>query len=174
MKIRGLGLGADDYITKPFSVKLLLVRCNSLVNNHLQMQEKYHVMQQGKLKKLMVNTDDQRFLDRVMRVIDRYIDDVEFNMNVFATEVGVSRSGLFAKLRAISGQSPANFVLNIRLQRAADALEKNLELSITEVSDQFGFSSPKYFRRCFKEKYGITPLDFRNGKEVVSEEDTDD
>lgn len=76
---------------------------------------------------------------------------------------------LFQKIKGITGQTPNEFLSTVRLKRAAFLLRSDLTLSISEISDKTGFSSPRYFGRCFKEAYGVSPLGYRNkGKKMKS------
>lgn len=168
--IEGLKCGADDYITKPFNVKLLLSRCNNLVNNRIMLQEKFHSQPQSSPKMLVDNTLDKEFIDKAIDIIENHIDGTDFSMELFAREMGIARTKLFTKLKAITGQTPADFILTIRLNQAAILLKSNYELNISEISDRLGFSSPKYFRKCFKDKYHITPLEYRKGEQVEETE----
>jgi len=86
-------------------------------------------------------------------------------MNLLAKELGLSRSSLFAKFKALTGMTPNDFVLNFKLKRAAKMLKNNPELQIAEISDLLGFGSPRYFSRCFKAQFNVTPADFRR-KEI--------
>lgn len=99
-----------------------------------------------------------------MEIIEKHIDDTEFNVTVFAREMAMARTNLFAKLKAITGQTPNEFVLTIRLKKGALMLRNNPELNITEISDRIGFSSSRYFSKCFKDVYHVSPLAYRKGE----------
>ena len=108
---------------------------------------------------------DKEMLDRAMDIIERHLDDTDFNVNIFAREMGMARTNLFTKLKAVTGQTPNDFILNIRLKKGAVMLRNNPELNITEISDRIGFSSSRYFSKCFKEIYHVIPLAYRKGEE---------
>lgn len=172
--IEGLKIGADDYITKPFNIQLLLSRCNNLVNNRIMLQEKFSKLPQTTHRKLATNELDKAFIDEAIEVIQKYISDSDFGVDLFAREMRIARTKLFTKLKAISGQTPAEFILTIRLKQAAFLLKNDPKLNISEVSESVGFSSPQYFRKCFKDKYHVTPLNYRredDEKEEVQEND---
>ena len=164
--LEALKTGADDYITKPFNVQLLLSRCNNLVNSRIMMQEKFSKQPQSTHRILANNEMDKEFIDKAMEIVQKHMGDPDFNMEMFAREVGIARTKLFIKLKAISGQTPAEFILTIRLKEATVMLKNNPGLNIMEISDRLGFSSPKYFRKCFKDKYHVTPQEYR--KEELS------
>ena len=172
-KIRGLSIGADDYITKPFNTNLLISRCNNLVNSRILLQEKFSKQPQAFAQMLATNPIDKEILDRAMTVIEKHLDDTEFNVNVFAREMAMARTNLFTKLKAITGQTPNDFILTIRLKKGALMLRNNPELNITEIADRIGFSSSRYFSKCFKDIYHVSPLAYRKG-ENGGEESTED
>ena len=171
--IEGLRIGADDYITKPFNTNLLISRCNNLVNSRILLQEKFSKQPQAFAQMLATNPIDKEILDRAMTVIEKHLDDTEFNVNVFAREMAMARTNLFTKLKAITGQTPNDFILTIRLKKGALMLRNNPELNITEISDRIGFSSSRYFSKCFKDIYHVSPLAYRKG-ENGGEESTED
>lgn len=164
-KLEGLQTGADDYITKPFDVNILLSRCKNLINNRMTLQEKFSKQPQEASQILATTPADKAFVDKAMRIIERHLDDSEFNMSAFAREMGVARTKLFSKLKAITNQTPNDLVLGMRMKRAAFMLKNNPELNITEIADRLGFCSSRYFSRCFKEKYNATPQAYRRGTE---------
>ncbi|MEG2150764.1 MAG: two-component regulator propeller domain-containing protein [Bacteroidaceae bacterium] len=161
--LEGLRIGADDYITKPFNINILISRCNNLVNSRILLQEKFSNQPQTAPQMLATNALDKEILDKAMTIIDKYLDNTEFNVNLFAREMGMARTNLFAKIKAITGQTPNDFISNIRLKKAAFMLRNNPELNISEISDRIGFNSSRYFSKCFKDQYHISPLSYRKG-----------
>lgn len=168
--IEGLRIGADDYITKPFNTNLLISRCNNLVNSRILLQEKFSRQPQTAAQMLATNPIDKEILDRAMSVIEQHLDDAEFNVNVFAREMAMARTNLFTKLKAITGQTPNDFILTIRLKKGALMLRNNPELNITEIADRIGFSSARYFSKCFKDVYRVSPLAYRKGQDAEAPE----
>ncbi len=162
--IEGLRIGADDYITKPFNTALLISRCNNLVNSRILLQEKFSKQPQATARMLATNPIDKEILDRATAVIEQHLDDTEFNVTVFAREMAMARTNLFTKLKAITGQTPNDFILTIRLKKGALMLRNNPELNVTEIADRIGFSSPRYFSKCFKEVYQVSPLAYRKAE----------
>lgn len=166
--LEGLRLGADDYITKPFNINILLSRCNNLVNNRIMLQEKFSKQPQTTPQILATNPIDKELVDKAMIVIEKHIDNVEFNVDILAREIGIARTKLFNKLKDITGQTPYEFIVTIRLKRAAILLKEHQELNVSEISDRLGFSSPRQFSKSFKEKYHLAPQAYRKG-EVANE-----
>lgn len=87
---------------------------------------------------LATNPMDKEMLDRAMAIIERHLDNPDFNVNIFAREMGMARTNLFTKLKAVTGQTPNDFILSIRLKKGAVMLRNNPELNITEISDRIG------------------------------------
>lgn len=162
--IEGLKNGADDYIAKPFNLEMLLSRCNNIVNNRLRLREKYSKHPQCTPIEMASNLMDKAFIDEVIRIVRERMDDPEFNVEVLVREMGISRTKLFAKLKAISGVTPNDFIQDLRLKEAAVLLKENPMLNVFEVSEKVGFNSSQYFRKCFKERYHVTPLEYRKGE----------
>ena len=132
----GLEMGADDYISKPFNAKVLLARCNNLVRNRIILQKKFSQQKNFDAQSLASNPIDQKFLDTVNSIIEKNLDNIDFDMNMMARELGLSRSSLYAKFKALTGMTPNDFVLNCKLKRAAAMLTGNLDLQIADISDR--------------------------------------
>ena len=163
-QLEGLKTGADDYIEKPFDAELLLSRCNNLINNRILIQEKFIGQSRTDTRKMVAtNIIDQKFMDKAAKIVGEHLYTVGFGADDFAREMGVSRTKLFTKLKEISGETPADFMQSLRLNAAAEMLRENMELNVSEISDRLGFSSVKHFRKCFKEKFQQTPMDYRKG-----------
>ena len=161
-KLEGLKTGADDYITKPFNNDVLVSRCNNLINMRRLLQRKFSQHPHHEADMLATNPMDKDLLDRAMLIIDRYYSDSEFSVDTFAREIGMSRTAFFNKWKNLTGETPKSFILNLRLRKAADMLRERHDLSIAEVSYANGFSSPRYFCKCFKDTYKIQPSAYRN------------
>ena len=159
--IEGLQRGADDYISKPFNARVLLARCNNLVRNRIILQKKFNEQRDFDTQSLASNPIDQKFMDAVNKIIEENMDNMEFDMNTLAKELGLSRSSLYAKFKALTGMTPNDFVLNCKLKRAATLLITRQDLQIAEISDLLGFGSPRYFTRCFKAQFDTTPAEYK-------------
>ncbi|WP_294626988.1 hybrid sensor histidine kinase/response regulator transcription factor [uncultured Bacteroides sp.] len=159
--IEGLSRGADDYITKPFHAQLLLARANNLIRSRLLMQHQFDKKPMSEIDLTSINPLDKDLLKRASQVIEKHIDDTEFDIPALCREVGVGRSLLYTKFKALTGMTPNNFLLNYRLKHAATLLQQYPDLPIAEVSDRSGFNAPVYFSRCFKNHFGCTPQNYR-------------
>lgn len=161
----GILVGADDYIAKPFDTRLLVSRCNNLVNSRKMLQEKFSGQPDLSSKVLATNSLDKEMMDKVTEIIERNLDNPDFNITMFAHEMAMSRTNLFAKIKSITGQTPNEFIMTLRLKRGAYLLRNNPEMSISEIADRTGFTSSNYFSRCFNELYHVRPLNYRKGKD---------
>ena len=164
-ELEGLKTGADDYITKPFNNELLISRCNNLINSRRLLQRKFGEHPHTVANMLASNPLDKEMLDRAMNIIDKHYMNSEFSVDVFAREMGMSRTSLFTKWKNLTGQTPNEFIMRIRLRKAAKMLRENPRLSIAEISYKNGFSSPRYLCKCFKDRYQQQPSAYRNGTE---------
>ena len=167
--IEGLQCGADDYITKPFNNKLLVSKIAGILRSRNLLKKKYSNLLtekgENKTQELALNSIDQKFMEQLNEVIEKHLSDPEFNISAMAKEIGVSRSSLYNKLKGLSCMTPNEFVLNIKLKKAADMLREHPELQITEIAYQLGFNSLRHFRYCFKAQFNQTPQEYKNKKQ---------
>lgn len=159
--IKGLKTGADDYMTKPFNTKVLISRCNNLVNNRRMLQKKYANDLDLSPSIIATNAMEQKFLEKVHQVIEANLDNTQFDSTDFAQQMAVGRSILFTKIKGMTGQTPNELITNIRLKKAIALLKDRPDLSISEISYKVGFSSPSYFIKRFHDFYNQTPAGFR-------------
>ncbi|MEL6274006.1 MAG: DNA-binding response regulator, partial [Bacteroidota bacterium] len=157
-KLVGLTTGADDYLTKPFDAEELRVRVDNLIKLRHQLRERFSNEGTIKLKEIAVTSLDEQFLQSLVEIIERRIDDDELTIEELASEVGVSRVQLHRKLKSLTGKSPSVFLRTIRLHRSKELLEKGAG-NVSEVCFDVGFSSLAYFSKCFKDEFGIKPSD---------------
>lgn len=163
--IQGLKMGADDYITKPFNVKHLFMRCNNLVNGRKLLQKKYAKQMDNNVDILATNGADHQFMEQCVACIEQNIDNSDFDVNMFAQTMNLGRTKLFLKLKGIAGQTPNDFILNVRLKKAQMLLMQTDTKTISEIAYEVGFNSPSYFIKRFRELFGITPAQFQKGEE---------
>lgn len=162
--IDGLQKGADDYITKPFNTKILITRCNNLIRNRLLQQQRYQKEPDSTIQLLADNELDKEFLSRIERIIEQNISEPEFSIDTLAQEIAMSRSSVYRKFKTLTGLTPNDFILNYKLKQAAFMLEKRSDLQINDISDTLGFGSARYFSRCFKKQFNISPMDYKKSK----------
>ena len=159
-KIEGLETGADDYLTKPFDAKELLVRVKNLIDLRRKLRERFSVGQVLKPGDIAVTSIDDAFLQKAMAVVEQRMGDEEFGVEQLRNELGMSRTQLHRKLTALTNQSAGDFIRYMRLQRAKDLLQKNAG-TVSEIAYQVGFNSVAYFTKCFREQFGAVPSEAR-------------
>jgi DNA-binding response OmpR family regulator len=158
-KIEGLEFGADDYISKPFEADELKVRSKNLIEQRNRLREKFTRMIEIKPGEVTASSMDEQFLERLITVSEKHLSESGYSTENLAREVGVSRSQLNRKLRALTDLSTHGFILNMRLKRAAQLLKMKAG-SVSEVAYTVGFNSPANFSKAFKNQYGKSPRDF--------------
>ena len=159
-QLEGLGLGADDYITKPFDMTILLQRIKTIVNNRDIVKEKaLKLIKQSDDKQSILNNElNDKFVKKALNIVRENIANSEFSKEEFASSMCVSSSLLYKKIKALTNQSPSDFIKTIRLTHSLELLQSR-KYSVTEISELCGFSSINYFSRTFKAYFGKTPTD---------------
>ncbi|GJM28005.1 MAG: hybrid sensor histidine kinase/response regulator [Cyclobacteriaceae bacterium] len=155
-KIEGLETGADDYITKPFSPVELKARVQNLIELRQKLRERFGNIVTLKPADISVKSVDERFIKRALEILEIHRTDTEFDSDKYAREMGMSRSQLHRKLKALTNQSIGVFIRLYRLNYARTLIEQNFG-DIAQVSYECGFSSPSYFTECFKKEFGLLP-----------------
>lgn len=166
-ELEGLQIGADDYITKPFNTKMLIMRCNNLVNNRIILQNKYKSSHKINTEQLALNQYDQVLLNKAIQIVEKNFGNQNFDLNVLAQEMCMGRSTLFKKVKGLTGQTPKDFIVNIRLKKGLELLKENPNLAITDIALMVGFNDASYFIRLFKQNFGMTPHQYRIKKNEV-------
>lgn len=160
-RLEGLTHGADDYITKPFNVPELLLR----IKNNLQQLQRQREFLRNKLKVLPgratqadIPLKQDPFLCKIQGFIEEHLDNDGYGVVEVATALGISRTSLHRKIKALTGLNTTELIRSYRLNKSIEMLHKNI--TISEVAYKTGFGSPAYFSKCFKEFYGVTPTEF--------------
>ncbi|MFW5892153.1 MAG: two-component regulator propeller domain-containing protein [Bacteroidota bacterium] len=161
--IEGFDAGADDYIPKPFNPKVLHSRIKNILEIRQNLRDKFKKEELLEPGEVSVTSADELFLKKAMEVVEKNIGNSEFRVSNFVAEMNMSRSVLYRKFEALTGQSVNEFVRNTRLKRAAQLLSTN-ELTVSEVTYEVGFSDPQYFSKCFSKYHGVTPSEYAKRK----------
>jgi signal transduction histidine kinase/ligand-binding sensor domain-containing protein/DNA-binding response OmpR family regulator len=159
IKLKGIECGADDYITKPFEMELLIARIKSLLKGRTTLKQYFFnevTLQNNSLK---IPEEYSKFLSRCIAIIEEHIADEKFSLNTFTQEMCMSRATLYRKVKSISGLSISEFIRYIRLRKAAELMIQT-DLQIKEVAFRVGFQDIKYFRERFRKLFEMNPSDF--------------
>lgn len=158
-KKEGYETGADDYITKPFNSMLLVTRIENILESRKRLADKVKNDLAIRPNDLNLASPDERFLKELVGVIESNLDNSELHADLISTEMGMSHSVVYKKIKVLTGCTLVEFIRDYRLQQAADMLIK-YKFSIAEACYKVGFSDKKYFSQMFKKKYGKTPSDY--------------
>ena len=156
--LNGLKEGADDYITKPFNLEILLLRIQKQLAWTQENHRKFQVMDVSPAE-ITVSTIDEELIGKAVQIMEQEMDNADFSVEDFSNRLGLSRSGLYKKLVQITGKSPLEFMRTIRLKRGKALLEKSGD-SISQIAYQIGMS-PKQFSKFFKEEFGYLPSEYK-------------
>jgi CheY-like chemotaxis protein/AraC-like DNA-binding protein len=158
-RVKGIDSGADVYLNKPFNMHVLKAHLSQLITSRQILFNKYY---NGVSDKELRNTTslDKQFITNILEYIHENITDPALNVENLADKLLISRSKLYRKIKALTGNTANEFIKKIRLEKAKQFLE-NSDYSISEISYKIGFSSPSYFTKCYKIQFGILPTDVR-------------
>jgi AraC-like DNA-binding protein len=158
-RLEGYRIGADDYLTKPFSADELLGRVANLIAQRKKLSNLFR-------ERVLVEPTPQRhvslddkFLFGLRDAVESRLSDPDFGVEQLAEVACLSRTQLFRKLNALAGTSPSEFIKDLRLKRAADLLSAKAD-TVTQIGYQVGFRDQSYFTKCFKKQFGVTPSEY--------------
>lgn len=172
-QIEGLESGADDYIAKPFNMNVLAAKIHTLIENRRKLRSLYFSSTDVTSQEITTNSLDDQFFVKVNEVVERFHVDSAFDVDRFASEMCVSRSQLYKKMKAITDLSANDFINVYRLKKALELLKQG-QLQISEIAYQVGFNDPKYFSRIFKKFYKKSPSEFLPPKRANTEMTNED
>ncbi|WP_281986588.1 tetratricopeptide repeat protein [Aquimarina aggregata] len=156
-KIEGLETGADDYLTKPFDVHELQTRVDNLIKQRQKLRHLFrNTTTQIDPKKITVTSLDQKFLEEVLSLFEANFSDPSFGVPEMQKALGMSKTQLHSKLKALTNESPGQLLRNFRLKIAEQLLSQK-EDNITQIAYKVGFNNLSYFAKCFKERYAVVP-----------------
>jgi YesN/AraC family two-component response regulator len=158
-EMEGLEKGADEYITKPFNVNLLKLKLNNILLARQRLQQKFSKRIILEPKNVEHISADEKFIQKLVQIIEEEISNPEFNVNALVNHIGMSRPVLFRKVKALTGLSVIDLIIKTRLKKAAILLKQNT-LNISEVAYSIGFSDSKYFSKSFRKEFGMSPSDY--------------
>ncbi|HLT86372.1 MAG TPA: two-component regulator propeller domain-containing protein [Sphingobacterium sp.] len=157
---KGYRTGADAYITKPFNAEILELRVDNLLKTRANLVRKFKQDTILEPKKLTISSPDELFLEKAISVVEQYISDPDFNVSAFIDQMNMSRTVIYTKLKALTGQNLSTFIRLIRLKKASRLITET-QMNVSQVAYEVGFNDLKYFRESFKELYKVTPSEYK-------------
>ncbi|WP_405562466.1 two-component regulator propeller domain-containing protein [Polaribacter sp. Asnod6-C07] len=160
--IKGLEFGADEYISKPFSLKHLELRLKKLIENNLKIKDYFskNSLPPKDKKELSLSKRDLEFLEKIAEVIEKNLSNSTFGVEELSIQAGLSSAHFYRKLKQLTGQVPNVYLRNFRLQKAAELLASNSGYNVAEVMYQIGIESNSYFSTSFKKLHGVSPSEY--------------
>jgi YesN/AraC family two-component response regulator len=159
-QVDGLEAGADVYITKPFSIQVLELSIRNLLQGREELKQKYIRQIMLHPRKLESVSPDEKFLNKLMQLIEDKMEDPDFNVGSLVDQIGMSQTVLYKKIKALTGLSITDFIKSQRLKRAAQLLDDR-QMNIAEVAYAVGFSDRKYFSKEFRKQFGFSPSEYQ-------------
>lgn len=160
-KIEGLKTGADYYLEKPFNMELLEIKITNLLESRESLRKRFGYDISMQPHEISNSSADDKFLNKALETVEEHLMDSTFSVEDFIKEMGMSRSNLHIKLKALTDNSTTEFIRSIRLKKGA-ILIRETDLTISEIAYNTGFASPAYFSKSFKKLFGILPTEYRN------------
>lgn len=164
-QLDGLQVGADDYIAKPFSLSVVVMKIKNILRTHYRAIEHFSKSLEIEPEKIALNRLDEEFLSKAVSVVEKNLEKPDFSADDFALEMGMSRSSLHLKMKGITGESTTEFIRKIRFNQACKLLKEG-RYNVAEISTMVGFSTPSYFSTSFKKYIGCMPSEYAKGGAV--------
>lgn len=171
-QLEALKTGADDYITKPFSSTYLKARVDNILNQRRKLHEQFLATLSSNLPHQtlktfstdpslpVVESFDKKLLEKLMDIMEKNMDNSDLTVAELVSQIGIGRSVFFKKLISLTGLAPIEFIREVRIKRAAQLIETG-QFTISQVTFMVGNNDPRYFSKCFKQKFGITPSEYK-------------
>ena len=165
---KGLSLGADAYISKPFSMPLLVARCTQLLEQRNQLRINYakEVISKPEPPVIIVEEQDRKLRAQLDSWIMQHLKDTNLNIDTFAQKMGYGRTTFYKKVKKLTGKTPNDYIRMLRMEHAVELL-KDDTLTVAQVSYEVGIEDPYYFSKSFKAFYGISPTQYRKGERGI-------
>ncbi len=166
-KIRGLETGADDYLTKPFNGRELLIRVRNLIDSRRNLREKFNSHSVINTGEISVTSRDAHFMKKLLSIVEKNIDNYTFSVEELGREAGMSQSQIHRKLRALINMPANHFIRSVRMHHALELLQKNAG-NISEIAYMVGYDDPGYFTKSFRAFFGKLPSEVNKKTPLTS------
>jgi signal transduction histidine kinase/ligand-binding sensor domain-containing protein/DNA-binding response OmpR family regulator len=158
-QIKGLETGANDYITKPFNFEVLNAKVTNLLTLNTTLKNTYTRQIKVLAPEIKIESDDEKLMNSIMIYLEENLTNPQLSVEDLSKHVGMSRSSLYNKILELTGQTPVEFIRSVKLEKAAVLLEKS-DMNVAQIAYSTGFSTPHYFTKSFKTKFGMLPSEF--------------
>jgi len=152
--------GADEYISKPFDPNYLIEKIRHLLDNRKKLQKQFSKSIRLEPTDVEITSSEELFIQKTIALIEKNLQNHAFSSEILASELNMSSSSLYRRLKALTGSSTAEFIRSIRIKRAGQLLADK-ERTITEIAYDIGFSDVKHFRTVFQKHFGCSPSEYR-------------
>ena len=161
-KMDALTVGADEYMTKPFKMKELLLRIDNMIANRQRITREFkqQSIEEVKVKNVTMPSPDNEFLEKAMTCVHNHLDDSDYDRESFASDMGMSASSLYNKLRAVTGMNATSFIRDIRMKEACRLAKSTPGIRVSDLAYSVGYKDPKYFSTIFKKEFGMQPSEY--------------
>ena len=161
-KMDALTVGADEYMTKPFKMKELLLRIDNMIANRQRITREFkqQSIEEVKVKNVTMPSPDNEFLEKAMTCVHNHLDDSDYDRDSFASDMGMSASSLYNKLRAVTGMNATSFIRDIRMKEACRLAKSTPGIRVSDLAYSVGYKDPKYFSTIFKKEFGKQPSEY--------------
>ena len=158
-KMDALTVGADEYMTKPFKMKELLLRIDNMIANRQRITREFkqQSIEEVKVKNVTMPSPDNEFLEKAMTCVHNHLDDSDYDRDSFASDMGMSASSLYSKLRAVTGMNATSSIRDIRMKEACRLAKSTPGIRVSDLAYSVGYKDPKYFSTIFKKECGMQP-----------------
>lgn len=158
-QMKGLETGANDYITKPFSIEILNAKIKNLLHLKSTMQSTYSKQIKVTTPEVAIESQDGKLLTDIVSYLENNLTNPQLSVEHLSRQIGISRGTLYTKLLELTGQTPVEYISLFRLNKAVALMEKS-NMTISEIAYQVGFTTPNYFAKSFKSKFNMLPSEF--------------
>ncbi|EDM34646.1 two-component system sensor histidine kinase/response [Pedobacter sp. BAL39] len=158
-EIEGAESGADMYFSKPININLLLINIKNILEQRQKLKDHYLKNHQADLIELVHSSKDKEFMETLLNIINGHLINPEMDIDFLCSEIGMSRTKLYQKIKTITGQSIGEFIRSIRLRKAVEIMTQE-DVLLTEVMYRVGIQTQSYFTKAFKKEFGKTPTQY--------------